>query len=210
VTVSEDSRTNELLEKASHGDAAARERLLVRYRNRLRRMVALRMDRRLAARIDASDVVQEAMIEASSRLSDYLRLRPLPFYPWLRQLAWERLIELHRRHIQAKKRTVSKEEPGVLALPEDSALELVARLAAADESPSAIFLREEMQARIHAALAQLVAHDREILVLRHLEQLSTSDTAAVLGLTESGVKSRHVRALERLRRLLEAEKEADP
>jgi serine/threonine protein kinase len=108
----------------------------------------------------------------------------LPFYPWLRQLAWERLIELHRRHIQAKKRTVSKEEP--LALPEDSALELVARLAA-DESPSAIFLREEMRARIHAALAQLVAHDLEILVLRHLEQLSTSDTAAVLGLTESGV-----------------------
>src|SRR3954469_4069846 len=110
-----------LLDRAAAGDPAARQRLLERHRKRLRRMVALRLDRRLAARVDPSDVVQEALADAGRKLDGYLRGRPLPFYPWLRQLAWERLVKLHRRH-RADKRDVAREAPP--DMPEQSALEL--------------------------------------------------------------------------------------
>jgi len=197
-----DPDTNELIQRARQGDATAQQLLLVRHERRLRQMVRLRMDRRLAARVDPSDVVQEGLADAALGLSEYLRRPPLPFYPWIRQLTWKRLIELHRRHLYAKKRSVRREEPDVLHLPEDSAVELAGRLIAGDETPGHRMLREEMAARLRAALAQLAPRDREVLVLRHLEQLSTSETAAVLGLAEAGVKARQVRALVRLRRIL--------
>jgi RNA polymerase sigma-70 factor (ECF subfamily) len=197
-----DPDTNELIQRARQGDATAQQLLLVRHERRLRQMVRLRMDRRLAARVDPSDVVQEGLADAALGLSEYLRRPPLPFYPWIRQLTWKRLIELHRRHLYAKKRSVRREEPDVLHLPEDSAVELAGRLIAGGETPGHRMLREEMAARLRAALAQLPTRDREVLVLRHLEQLSTSETAAVLGLAEAGVKARQVRALVRLRRIL--------
>jgi RNA polymerase sigma-70 factor (ECF subfamily) len=142
------------------------------------------------------------LTDAAQELSDYLRSRPLPFYPWLRQLAWDRLIELHRRHLHAQKRSVRREDPDFLALPEESAVQLAQRLMAPGSSPSARLLRDELRGRVQAALAQLPPRDREVLVLRHLEQLSTQDTAAVLGITLGAVKTRHLRALERLRSLL--------
>ncbi len=193
--------TDALLRQAAAGDRTARQRLLVRHRDRLRRMVALRLDRRLLARVDPSDVVQEAMADAARKLSDYLRKRPLPFYPWLRQLAWERLVELHRRHVQARKRSVTREEARA-ALPDESAWELAERLVARDTDPGRRVLREELRARVQAALAMLSERDREVLVLRHLEQLSTKETAAVLRISEGAVKLRQLRALERLRLLL--------
>src|SRR5690348_12164018 len=98
----QDSEAEQLLAKAGRGDPGARQELLVHYQERLRQMIRLRMDHRLAARVDPSDIVQETMLEAVQKLSDYLRRRPLPFYPWLRQLAWERLIDLHRRHVRAQ------------------------------------------------------------------------------------------------------------
>src|SRR5262245_39202304 len=116
--------TEQLIEQASRGDLAAREKLLARHRHRLCNMVQVRMDRRLAARIDPSDVVQEALVDAADKLTDYLRRRPLPFYPWLRRLAWERLVALHRHHVRAGCRSVAREEPGGLALPDESAVEL--------------------------------------------------------------------------------------
>jgi RNA polymerase sigma-70 factor (ECF subfamily) len=198
----DDADTDELVEQACGGDREARQQLLVRHRDRLRQMVALRMDRRLRARVDPSDVVQEALADAAQELSDYLRQRPLPFYPWLRQLAWDRLIELHRRHLHAQKRSVSREDPDFLALPEESAVQLAQRLLAPGSSPSERLLRDELRGRVQAALAQLSPRDREVLVLRHLEQLSTEETAAVLGITQGAVKTRHLRALERLRGLL--------
>jgi RNA polymerase sigma-70 factor (ECF subfamily) len=194
-----------LLQRAEQGDLAAREELLVRYQKRLRQMIAVRMDRRLAARLDASDVVQETLAEAIQQLSDYFRNRPLPFYPWLRQLACDRLAELHRRHIQTRKRSITREERRAPALPEESALKLAGRLLARGSSPSARLRREEACGRVQAALAQLADHDREVLVLRHLEQLSTTEIAAVLGITEGAVYTRHLRALERLRILLSKE-----
>jgi len=194
--------TEDLLGQASAGDAAARSELLARHRQRLRNVIAWRLDRRLAARIDPSDVVQEVLAEADGKLGRYLRERPLPFYPWLRELACERLRTLHRRHVQAAKRSVRREEPDVFALPDESLADLAARLASSGSSPSRQVLREEQRLRVQDALTHLPERDREVLVLRHLEQLSVADTAAVLEITPGAVKTRHVRALERLRRLL--------
>jgi RNA polymerase sigma-70 factor (ECF subfamily) len=191
-----------LLERARQNDPAARQQLLVLHQKRLRQMVAVRLDRRLAARIDPSDVVQETLADALELLPDYLRDQPLPFYPWLRQLAWKRLSELYRRHVQAQKRSVRREEHRPPALPDESALELANRLLAHGSSPSARLRREELRGLMQTALAQLPEHDREVLVLRHLEQLSTPEIAAILGISEGAVYTRHLRALERLRSLL--------
>jgi RNA polymerase sigma-70 factor (ECF subfamily) len=195
--------TEQLVERAAHGDAGAREHLLVRHRDRLRQMVAVHLDRRLAARVDPSDVVQEALADAARKLTGYLRDRPLPFYPWLRRLAWERLVKLHRRHLHARRRSATREQPGVLRLPDESAVELARRLIAPGSSPSRQLVRAELQGRVQAALEALGERDREVLVLRYLEGLRTREVAAVLGISEGAVKVRHVRALERLRRLLD-------
>src|SRR5262249_29388379 len=130
------------------------------------------------------------------------RQRPVPFYPWLRQLAWERLIELHRRHLHAQRRSVKREEPLAPHLSDESALQLADRVLARQSSPSDRAIRSEVRARIRTALDKLSERDREVLALRHLEQLSTRETAAVLGISEGAVKVRHLRALERLRVLL--------
>lgn len=202
MTASHDADTEQLLERAGQGDLEAREQLLARHWKRLQQMIALRMDRRLAARLDPADVVQETMAEAIQQLPEFLRSRPLPFYPWLRQLACDRLAELHRRHIQTRKRSITREECLAPPLPDGSALELADRLLARGSSPSARLRRQEVCGRVQKALAQLAEHDREVLVLRHLEQLSTREIAAVLGITEGAVYTRHLRALERLRKLL--------
>jgi RNA polymerase sigma-70 factor (ECF subfamily) len=200
--VLEDSSVEELLARASRGDRPARDRLLSQYRNRLRQMVAVRIDRRLAARIDPSDVVQEALTHASQKLAEYLRTRPIAFYPWLRKIAWNRMVELHRRHVVAQKRSVNREEPQMMELPDESALELANRLVSRGSSPMSQLVRAEERDLVRAALTRLPPRDREVLVLRHLEQLSTAEMAAVLDISEGAVKVRHLRALERLRDLL--------
>ena len=132
----DDSVTEELLRRAGLNDQAAIDDLLLRHRSRVKQMVNIRMDRRLAARLDPSDVVQEAFIEASRKLKDYLNDREMPFYPWLRELAINRLIDLHRRHILAQKRTVEREQPWAAALPDQSTMKLAVQLLASGESPS--------------------------------------------------------------------------
>jgi len=195
--------TEELLRQAGQGDAAARDRLLDRHRTRLRAAAALRLDRRLAPRVDPSDVVQETLAEAVRRLPDYLHRRPLPFYPWLRQLALQRLIDLHRHHVRAGKRSVQREQGALPPLPDESAAALAQRLFGRGSSPSAHLQRREVAQRVQAALLQLSERDRELLVLRHLEQLPTRDVVLALGLSEGAVKMRLLRALERLRTLLD-------
>jgi RNA polymerase sigma-70 factor (ECF subfamily) len=201
--------TEHLLAEAGRGAENARSRLLDRHRGRLRRMVVLRMDQRLSARFDPSDVVQEALLEADRCLADYLRDRPLPFYPWLRQFAVNRLIDLHRRHLQAGRRSVTREEMPIPPLADESALELVGRLFARDSSPSARLQREEARQQVQQALDQLPGRDREVLVLRHLEQLPTAEIAAVLGVSEGTVYTRHLRALKRLAELLKGLQKGD-
>jgi RNA polymerase sigma-70 factor (ECF subfamily) len=194
--------TEQLLDRAFEGDMLAREQLLMKHRGRLRQMVAFRLDRRMAARVDASDVVQEALTDAAEKLSDYLRDRPLPFYPWLRQLAWQRLVELHRKHIRAQSRSVTREEWRAPPLSDESAVNLADRLLASGTGPMGHLLRAELRGRVQAGLAALPERDREVLVLRHLEQLSTREMAAVLNISEGAVKTRHLRALQRFRSLL--------
>jgi RNA polymerase sigma-70 factor (ECF subfamily) len=199
---SQESDTEELVRRAAGGDREAADRLLTEHRDRLRRMVAIRMDKRLAARLDPSDIVQDALYDASQKLPEYLQQRLLPFYPWLRQLAWKRLVAAHRRHVGAQARSVTREEHEAMALPDHSASQLASRLLSSGTSPSVQVIHEELQAKVQQVLARMGTHDRDVLVLRYLEQLSTAETAAVLGLTVDGVKSRQRRALQRLRNLL--------
>jgi RNA polymerase sigma-70 factor (ECF subfamily) len=198
--MADDPHTDELLRRAGTGDLIARDELWRRYRARLRRMIALRLDSRLSARVDPSDVLQETLAVADRRLPAYLRDRPLPLYPWLRQLACDQLASLGRKHVRAGSRTVTREEPAPLT--DASAEELAERLFARGSHPCARLLRHERQARVRAALGRLTERDRDVLVLRHLEQLATPEIAAILDISEAAVHSRHLRALRRLRDLL--------
>jgi RNA polymerase sigma-70 factor (ECF subfamily) len=172
--------TDELLRRVGDGDRQARSQLLLRHRPRLRRLIALRLDPRLAARLDPSDVVQESLAEADRRLGRYLRERPLPFYPWLRQLALEQLVEQHRRHLRAGRRSVLREQAEPPRLPDQSAGELAERLLAGGDSPSAGLHREELRVRVRAALEALAGPDREVLLLRYLEQMAAAEVAAAI------------------------------
>jgi RNA polymerase sigma-70 factor (ECF subfamily) len=199
----DDPVTEALIRDAAGGDERARQRLLDLHRRRLRRMVALRLDPRLAPRLDPSDVVQEALADAAAKLDDYLRERPLPFYPWLHRLAAERVVQAHRRHLKAQARTVDRERHGGVVVPDASAVRLVERLAASGTSPSRRLLRDELRLRLREALDRLAPGDREMLVMCYLEDLSFSEIAAVLGITENSAKVRHFRALERIRKLMD-------
>jgi RNA polymerase sigma-70 factor (ECF subfamily) len=199
VTSTDDPEIDALIKQVRDGDDAARQRLLEVCRARLRRMVAVRLDRRLVARVDASDVVQEALADASRRLDDYLLSRPLPFFAWLRQLAWDRLVEFHRRHVHAERRSVSREAGPAMELSDESASHLAERLIGSGTSPSGRVMREELRERVRSALGRMSERDQEVLVMRHLEQLSTAEVASVLGISEGAVKVRLLRALERLR-----------
>jgi RNA polymerase sigma-70 factor (ECF subfamily) len=202
--------SDDLLARAGAGDAAARSALLALHRQRLRQMIALRMDPRLRSRIDPSDVVQDALIDAHHHLGEYLEERPIPFYPWLRQLAFNRLLDLHRRHMLSQKRSVLREQHDLLPLSDESLTNLAEQFVASASSPSEKAMRAEECDRVRAALVELAERDREILVLRYLEKLNGEETAAVLGISVGAVKVRHFRALERIRGLLSSPPSESP
>jgi RNA polymerase sigma-70 factor (ECF subfamily) len=191
--------TDSLLERAGRGDQAALAELFARHREALRRAVALRLDRRLAARVDVSDVLQETCLEAARRLPEYLRQRPLPFDLWLRWLARERVLLVHRRHLYADKRAVGREAP---PLPADSSAVLVRGLLGREPSPSQALAAAEAAERLRLALGRLDDDERDLILWRHFERLSNREIAGLLGVTEAAAGKRYVRALERLRGLL--------
>jgi RNA polymerase sigma-70 factor, ECF subfamily len=209
MTAARHDDTDELLRRVAGGDADARSQLLARHRQRLCHLIEVRLDRRLRPRIDPSDIVQDALAEAAQKLSDYARRRPLPFYPWLRRLVWERLLQVHRCHVRAQRRSVRREDLGGLALPDESAGDLAERLVARGSSPSERLQHSEQWQRVQQALARLGVADREVLILRYLEDLSTAEIAAVLEVTESAVKMRQLRGLQRLRDLLDNEEQLE-
>ena len=180
--------TDALLAKIAEGDHSAVNTLLARHAGRLRAMVALRIDTRLAPRLDPSDIVQEALTEAHRKLPAYLDQRPVPFYPWLRKIAWEKLVHMHRQHVYAQRRSVRR-EAGRLDLSGDSEMLLVDRLAASSTSPSEGMARQESLASVAAALGELSPQDHEIIALKHLENMTFVEVAAVLELTEEAVRS---------------------
>jgi RNA polymerase sigma-70 factor (ECF subfamily) len=198
--------TEELLAQARSGDGQAAERLLADQRPRIRRMIELRLDPAIAARVDASDVVQEVLMEASRRLDAYLREPGMPFHLWLRQIAKDRLIDAHRRHRQAQRRGVDREQPLVPAgLKDHSSFELAAQFLDPELTPASAAMKQELERRLHAAIAELSDDDREIILLRHFEQLSNQDVAALHEVTEAAASMRHLRALRRLKELLQPE-----
>ena len=200
---SPNGQLEDLLERARGGDDSAVDRLLQLHRDRLRGMITCRMDDRLAPRVDASDVVQDTMLEASKRLADYLQQPAVPFYVWLRQIAADRLVDLHRRHIQAERRSVYREAS--LGLSHTSATCLADRLVTTSTGPLRRLIRAERVQRVRQALEGLADADREILTLRHLEQLKLAECAAVMSISLTASKKRYLRALEQLHTTLDKE-----
>lgn len=185
------------LERAAAGDAASWRDLVGRHHDRLRRMVDLRLDPRVRGRVDPSDVLQETYLDAARRLRDYLADPPLPFFLWLRQLAGTWLAKAHRAHLATLGRDVRREV--ALANPEASSAALADGLLGRDARPSDVALREELRGQLIAAIDRLDPLDREVLALRHFEQLTNAESARVLNLSVGAASKRYVRALERLR-----------
>ena len=197
------SDTPDLLRRAAAGDGEALGRLFDGHRDRLRRMVQVRLDRRLQGRIDPSDVLQEAYLELARCLADYLRNPAVPFFLWLRFLTGMKLHALHRHHLGTKARDAGREVPLHGALPRASSVSLAAQLLGRLTTPSQAAVRAELRARVREALGGLEALDREVLALRHFEQLSNAETAQVLGIGETAASNRYVRALKRLKGALQ-------
>lgn len=195
-----DDDLDPLIEKAQAGDERAFAVLFDRYRPRLQRMVELRLDERVRARIDASDVLQDAFIEVARRLPTYDEKTRIPFFLWLRLITGERLAQLHRMHLGAAKRSAGRElslQRG--AVPEASTFFLAAQLAGNFTSADRNLIRDELQSKLQNALNSMDAGDRDVLAMRHFEELSTEEIADLLGLTRSGVLKRYTRAVKRLR-----------
>ena len=190
--------TDLLLSQVANGDSGARAELLDRHREPLKRMVGVRMDPRLAARLDPSDVVQEALMLANRQLPLYLQHRPTAFYPWIRRLTLDRLIELHRHHFDRLKRSVKREAPRQLPLPDQSSIALAERFIDSRPGPVSKLIRAELRERVLSALESLPEIYREVLILRHLEQLTTNETAEVLDVRPGTVRTRYCRAIQYL------------
>jgi RNA polymerase sigma-70 factor (ECF subfamily) len=193
----------DLLQRAADGDRRAAEVLFARYRDRLKRMVHLRLSRRLLGRVDDSDVLQEAFLDASRRLQEYAANPRLSFFLWLRHLTGLKLTEIHRRHLGTQLRDADREvtlHRG--GLPEADSVSLAAQLLGTMTTPSQAAIKAETRLHVQEALNNMDPIDREVLALKHFEQLSTSEIAEVLGLSKAGAGSRYLRAIKRLRDIL--------
>ncbi len=194
---------DELVPRAVAGDQIAWGELLTRYRQRLRGMVALRLDRRLQGRIDPSDVMQEAFLSASLQLPDYGKNPAIPFYLWLRLVTGQKLGELHRHHLGTKKRDAGREiSLHAAPMPEASSMALAAQLLGHEPRPSEAAIRAERTLRLEECLDRMEPLEREVLALRHFEELSNAEVAQVLGLSEAAASKRYVRALHKLKVIL--------
>lgn len=190
-----DEEIDLLLQQAREGNPHALNRLFAEQRDYLRRLIDLRLDARLRARIDASDVVQETLLEAASRLPDYLARKPMPFRLWLRQTARQQLIDLRRQHLGAECRAAERDQP----LPSSSSL-LVGRAAlAGSQRPEQKLEEQELVEQVQLALSQLAEEDAEIIKLRTIEDLSNVEAAQVLRITPAAASKRYGRALLRVR-----------
>ncbi len=198
-----DSTDDLLIDRAAKGDEAALAELFGRYRKRLRAMVRLRMDRRLQGRVDPSDVLQEAYMDVAQQLPSYQAKREMPFYLWLRLTTGQRLLRLHRQHLGAVMRDAGREvslHRG--ALPQASSMSLAQQLLGRMTSASRSVERAEIQLQLQTALNSMDDMDREIIALRHFEELSNVEAAHVLGLEPSAASKRFIRALKRLQAIL--------
>ena len=187
--------TGRLLNQVMAGDRQALDRLLALHRGFIRRAVEFRLDPRVRARLDASDVVQEAQLEAAQRIGDYLQRRPMPFHVWLEKTAFETLLRLRRQHVEAACRSVENEVP----LPGRSSVQL-AHLLLGGPAPSQNLRDQELAHQLRQAMAGLSEEDREVLLLRGFEGLTNEEAGLILGIEPAAVSKRYTRALLRLRK----------
>ncbi len=201
-------QTNALLVAAKLGDGEAVGQLLDRHRASVRRLVELRLDRKVQRRVDVSDVVQEVMFEASGRLDRYLQDPAMAFHLWIRQIAWDRIIDTYRRHRVSAKRNMDREQPMSVPMGGDqSSIQLIAQLRDPAMTPATAATQAELSRNVEAAIDRLADQDREVILMRHFEHLSNQEIAEVLGLNPPAASMRYLRALRRLRQLLQ---DADP
>jgi RNA polymerase sigma-70 factor (ECF subfamily) len=186
---------------ADHGCDAFNE-VLIKHRDRLKRMVELRMNQRLQGRVDASDVIQDTFVEAARALESYLENPKISVFLWLRRLAGEKLIQAHRKHMGALKRSVQREQSIYGGAPAATSMALAVHLSGNFTSPSQAAVKQESKDQLTEALEQMDEVDREILTLRHFEQLSSKETAAVMEMNYEAVKKRYFRALDKLQKIL--------
>lgn len=204
IEAGDSSGTNRLLRRAAGGDGEGWGALLTRHEGRLRRMVAFRLDPRLQGRIDPEDVVQEVSLAASEHRAEYLQRPAMPFFLWLRGIAGNKLLELHRRHLGTPMRDARREVSLYRGpMPGATSAALAARLLGHDTRPSEAAVRAEMKLRLQGALNAMDPTDREVLALRHVEQLTNAEAARELGIQERAAAKRYLRALKRLREVLE-------
>jgi RNA polymerase sigma-70 factor, ECF subfamily len=203
--LTDSAETQQLLQQVRAGKPGALDQLLGRHRAYLRQLVGLRLDSPLRARVDPSDVVQEAQLEAVRRLDSFLAHCPMPFRLWLRQITYDRLLMLRRQHLGAACRAAARD----VALPDRSSLVLAQQLLAPGPSPSEQLTRRELARRVHQALAQMPDADHEILLMRNFEGLSNQEVAQVLRSKPAAASQRYGRALLRLRQLLVAGSSAE-
>jgi RNA polymerase sigma-70 factor (ECF subfamily) len=191
------------LQQAAAGDAESWSRLLALYHDRLRRMVTVRLDPRVRPRVDPSDVLQEAYLEGLAKLKDYVEKPTVPVFLWLRGLACNRLQKAHRRHLIADCRAAGREVALDRLGPPASSVMLAEQIVGKENRPSEAARRDELCRRVRELLDSMDPIDREVLSLRHFEQLSTPEVAEVLGIQPKAAAKRYVRALARLRDLLQ-------
>ena len=202
----EAEKTQELLDLAREGDDAAKERLLDRHRESLRRMADMRLDAKIRQRVDASDIVQDALIEVNRRLPQYLANPVMPFHLWVRQIMSDRLIDAHRRHRVSKKRSVDLEQAPVVASNLDhSTIQFGPQITDGELTPAAAAIQAELQRKFEQAIEEMDEQDQEIIVMRHFENLTNQEVARVLDLTEPAASMRYLRAMRRLRKGLAPE-----
>jgi RNA polymerase sigma-70 factor (ECF subfamily) len=201
--VADSNESEHLLDKAAAGDQEAWGALLARHRGRLHSMISLRLDPRLHGRLDPSDVLQEAFLAASLQLKEFASSRQMPVFLWLRLVAGQKLMALHRHHLGRHMRAAGREVALYQgSLPEASSTALAARLLGREVPPSEAAMRAELTLRLETALNSMDPLDREVLVLRHFEQLSNGEAAQVLRIQPSAASKRYVRALRRLKEIL--------
>jgi RNA polymerase sigma-70 factor, ECF subfamily len=195
---------NDLLHRALAGDESALAALFDGYRDRLRRMIRLRLDRRLSGRVDSSDVLQEAYLDVRKRIAEYARDPAImPFHLWLRLIAGQKLTDLHRYHLGAQMRDAGQEVSLHRGpFPQANSVSLAAQLLGKLTSASKAAIRAEHKLIVQEALKGMDPIDREVLALRYFEHLSNEETAQVLGLTKSAASNRYIRALKRLKEIL--------
>ena len=196
-----------LLERAAGGDLDAWGALLAEHAERLRRVASFRLNPQLQSRIDAADVLQETFVAATERRAEFVQEPGRPLFLWLRWMVGNTLLELHRHHLDAQMRDPRREESFGGGAGGDASVAtcdaLAAQLTCGVTGPATAARRGELHARLNDALSRMDAMDREVLALRHYEQLTSAETAQVLGIQERAAAKRYGRALERLRELLE-------